>query len=348
MKVLGLVALSAAAAAIAAATGTAGAEELIVNSYGGPYEAIIRERIIEPFEKTTDITVIYDASGSASQDYAKIKATGGQPGFDVNVMTATQSLDGCREGLLEKLTTASVPNLARLDPTVSAMAGPCGAVHEVQYMALLWRTDKVDPAPRSWNALYAPALKGRIMLPSFGNIMSVSLMQVLSVMNGGTLDSIDPGFAAMVKLAPQTVGFEQSSAIMGRYVRDGQVWAMPFWSGRSQLLKDEGLPVDYAIPEEGTVPLIATLNVPVGAEHKDAAFRFVDFFLGKAGQEAWVEGYSVGSIRDDIEVPAEVRARQITTKADIEKLLLPDLQNIADNLSAWGRRWDREVVPAAN
>lgn len=29
------------------------AEQLIVNSYGGPYEDIIRSRIIEPFEKSS-------------------------------------------------------------------------------------------------------------------------------------------------------------------------------------------------------------------------------------------------------------------------------------------------------
>ena len=80
---------------------------------------------------------------------------------------------------------------------------------------------------------------------------------------------------------------------------------MPSWSGRAQLLKDEGLPVDYVIPKEGTIPLIATLNVPVGAQNKAAALKFVNFFLDKARQEAWVTGYKVGSIRDDLDIPAD-------------------------------------------
>ncbi|MBA8801246.1 spermidine/putrescine-binding protein [Agrobacterium sp. RC10-4-1] len=46
----------------------ASSEQLIVNSYGGPYEEIIRSRIIEPFEKEFNVKVIYDAVGSASQD----------------------------------------------------------------------------------------------------------------------------------------------------------------------------------------------------------------------------------------------------------------------------------------
>jgi putative spermidine/putrescine transport system substrate-binding protein len=191
------------------------AEQLIVNSYGGPYEDIIRSRIIEPFEKEFNTKVIYDAVGSASQDYAKIKATRGRPGFDVVVMTASQSLDGCRDGLLEKFSLESVPNIAKLSPEISRIAGACGAVHEVQYLSLLWRKDKLAFAPASWSALFRDELKGKVILPTFQNIMAAYLMQIMSVTNGGDLiDNVDPGFEAMGNLAKQSIGFEQSSSIM--------------------------------------------------------------------------------------------------------------------------------------
>jgi len=331
-------------------TVTAGhCEQLIVNSYGGPYEAIIMERIIKPFEDKTGISVVYDPVGSSSQDYAKIKATNGRPGFDVVVMTASQSLDGCRDGLLEKFTPATVPNLEKLSPAINKIAGECGAVHELQYMSLLWRTDKLKAAPSSWVALFDSELKGKVILPTFQNIMAANLMQVLSVQNGGDLlNNVDPGFKAMAQLAKQSVGFEQSSAVMETYVKDGQVWAMPFWNGRAQLLVDTGMPVDYIKPVEGTIPLIATLNVPVGTQNKEAAMKFVNFFLEKSSQEAWVTGYKVGSARSDIDVPDAVRAKQITTEEDLDKLLLPDLSIMAAKLPEWGDRWEREVVHAAN
>lgn len=323
------------------------AEELIVNSYGGPYETIIRESIIEPFRKETGIDVIYDPVGSASQRYAKIKATGGQPGFDVAIMTASQSLDGCRDKLLEKLTPDRVPNLAHLNPDISRIAGECGAVHEVQYLSLLWRKDKLADAPSSWTSLFDERLKGKILLPTFQNIMAAYLVEVMSVANGGDLlDNVDPGFDAMGRLAKQSFAFEQSSSVMEDYLKSGRAWAMPFWSGRAQLLVESGLPVDYVKPKEGTIPLIATLNVPVGAEHKTAAFKFVDFFLKKASQEAWVNGYKVGSARTDLDLSADVRARQITTAADLRSLLLPDLSKLALKLPAWGARWERKVITA--
>jgi putative spermidine/putrescine transport system substrate-binding protein len=178
--------------------------------------------------------------------------------------------------------------------------------------------------------------------------MAAYLTQVMSSINGGDLDeNIDPGFEAMARLAAQSVGFEQSSAILESYIVDGRVWAMPFWDGRAQLLVDSGAPVDYILPQEGSIPLIATLNIPVGAEHKDLALKFVDFWLSKTSQENWVEGYKVGSARDDIEVSDDARARKITTQADLDALMLPDLNALSDNLAEWGERWEREVVPAA-
>lgn len=322
-------------------------ETLVLNSYGGPYEAIIRGRIIEPFEDKFGIDVIYDAVGSASQDYAKIKATNGRPGFDVVVMTASQSLEGCKEGLLEQFSTETVPNLAHLSPAIAGVAGSCGAVHEVQYLSLLYRKDKLPEPPNSWNALLDDRLKDKIILPTFQNVMAAYLMEILSVANGGDLlDNVDPGFAAMARLAEQSIGFEQSSSVMETYIKGGEVWAMPFWNGRAQLLVDGGLPVDYVLPKEGSIPLVATLNVPKRAKNREAALKFVNFFLEKTSQEAWVTGYKVGSARVDIDVPAEIRAKQITTEADLKALLLPNLAAVASRLSAWGERWERDVVAA--
>lgn len=340
--------MAATIAASAALAGPAFSQELIVNSYGGPYEQIIRDAIIAPFEEEYGVRVIYDAVGSSSQDYAKIKATNGRPGFDVVVMTASQSLQGCEDGLLEAFSQETVPNLAHLNPEISAVAGPCGAVHELQYLSLLYRTDMISQAPQSWLDLFDASLDDRIILPSFGNVMAAYLTQLMSVIHGGDLDTdLDPGFEAMTRLAAQSVGFEQASAILESYIVDGRVWAMPFWDGRAQLLVDSGAPVDYVLPEEGSVPLIATLNVPVGAQNKELALAFVDFFLEKTSQERWVEGYKVGSARADIEVSEQAQDRKITTQADLEALYLPDLLSLAGNLSAWGDRWEREVVPAA-
>ncbi|WP_223479776.1 ABC transporter substrate-binding protein [Oricola indica] len=326
----------------------ANAQELIVNGYGGPYGDLIQETIIKPFAAETGIDVIYDETGSSGADYAKIKATGGNPGWDVNVMTAAQSLDGCKDGLLEPLSLSAVPNLAFIDPGLRDLAGECGAVHELQYVSLLYRTDKLDPAPTSWNDLADPRLNGKIVLPTFNNLLASQMLQVYSAMAGNDANDVDPGLEMLTKLAPHALAFEDTSALMDKYIREGDAWAMPFYSGRAGGMKNGGVPVDFIIPAEGTVPLVATLNVPVGAEHKDAAHMFIDYWLSKTGQESWALAYQVGTARADVDLPADFRAKQVTTREDIQKLILPNLSVTASRLPEWADRWEREVVPAAN
>ena len=87
-------------------------ETLIVNTQGGEYQELVERVVIRPFEKKFGVKVIHDATGTASQDYAKIRAARGAPGFDVaGLLTPPDVILGVKEGFLEKLTEREVPNL---------------------------------------------------------------------------------------------------------------------------------------------------------------------------------------------------------------------------------------------
>src|SRR6266508_2433190 len=87
-------------------------ETLIVNTQGGEYQELVERVVIRPFEKKFGVKVIHDATGTASQDYAKIRASRGSPGFDVaGILTPPEVILGMKEGFLEKLTEREVPNL---------------------------------------------------------------------------------------------------------------------------------------------------------------------------------------------------------------------------------------------
>lgn len=322
---------------------SAQSNRLVVNSYGGKYQEIIMKTIIEPFERQFGVEVVYDAVGSAAEDFARIRATRGNPGFDVVVMTAPEALQGCRENLLARLTTANVSNLAALNRNIRETVGDCGAVHELQYMSLLYRTDRVRPAPTSWKALWDDRYAGHVLIPGIRSIMAVYLLQVVSVMNGGSLFNLDAGFEAITELAPKTVAIEASSSVMSQYVERDEAWILPYWSGRAELLKQSDLPVDYLIPKEGTIPLLATLSVPAGAQNKELAFKFINFWLEKEQQERWALAYNVGSARNDHDLPMEFAERQITSQEDLDRLLLPDQLRLATERPGWTERWQRNI-----
>ena len=57
-------------------------DTLVVNSFGGEYQELIEKAVIGPFEKKFGVKVVHDATGTSSQDYAKIRASKGAPGFE--------------------------------------------------------------------------------------------------------------------------------------------------------------------------------------------------------------------------------------------------------------------------
>ena len=58
-------------------------ETLVVNSFGGEYQELFEKAVIQPFEKKFGVKVVHDTTGTSAQDYAKIRAAKGAPGFDV-------------------------------------------------------------------------------------------------------------------------------------------------------------------------------------------------------------------------------------------------------------------------
>src|SRR5690606_41789585 len=69
----------------------------------------------------------------------------------------------------------------------------------------------------------------------------------------------------------------------------------------------------------------------------------LNFWLEKTQQENWALAYTVGSAREDLELPAEFAATQITSAAQLEQLLLPDQLEIATERPNWAERWQREI-----
>src|SRR5919112_1282544 len=86
-----------------------GSGEVIVNGFAAEFEDLFNKYIKEPFEKETGIRVVYDSTGSAAEDYAKIRASGGDPGWDVDVVTAQEAIQGAKEGLLLEITEQNAP-----------------------------------------------------------------------------------------------------------------------------------------------------------------------------------------------------------------------------------------------
>ena len=120
-------------------------ETLVVNSFGGEYQELFEKAVIQPFEKKFGVKVVHDATGTSSQDYAKIRASKGAPGFDVAAaLSPPEVMLGAKEGLLEKITEKEVPNLKFTWEKARQTLPPVAVMHTLQFDSLLYNKDKLD------------------------------------------------------------------------------------------------------------------------------------------------------------------------------------------------------------
>jgi putative spermidine/putrescine transport system substrate-binding protein len=332
---------AATAAPAAAAPAAKGSGEVVVNGYAAEYEDLFNKLIKAPFEQETGIRVVFDSTGSAAEDYAKIRASGGDPGWDVDVVTAQEAIQGAKENLLLEITEANVPSMRFLYPDMRKLVGTYGVPHEIQYMSLMYNKEKVQPVPDSWQIMWDPKLKGHVIDFQFANILGVYHMIMAAKINGGSIENVEPGFQALEKLKDNLLDFPLQSTQAVVYMERGEVWAMPYWDGRAHYYANQGLPYDFVIPKEGSIPLIDALIVPKGARNKENAFRFIEFWLGKEVQRSWALGYTVGPGRGDIDFPDDFKQRHITSEAQIKQMNPPDFAYIAQNRPAWTDRAQR-------
>src|SRR5689334_2238173 len=73
---------------------------LVVEGYAAEYQSLFEKTVAEPFTDKTGIRIRFTAGGSASESYAAIRASNGDPGVDVAVMTSLELYQGSRDRLL--------------------------------------------------------------------------------------------------------------------------------------------------------------------------------------------------------------------------------------------------------
>lgn len=321
-------------------------ETLVVNGYGAEYQDILMKTTIEPFQKKFGVQVTYDSTGSAAENYAKIRASRGAPGFDVaGELTPPEVILGAKEKLLEPITEAEVPNLKYVFQKSRTLIPPVGIVHTYQYTALLWNKTHLD-APTSWSDYWNPGpkygdkIKGHLIAFEPANLLSIYALLMAAKLKGGGVDNMDPAWEMLKAQKPYVGVSVMASAAAAPYFENNQVWLAPYWSARSGYYTDAKYPVDYTIPKEGTIGLGNCGAVPVGAANKKLALAFLNFRLEPDVQRAFNLGYHSSPARPDItDWPASFVANQITTEAKMATVDFPDSATIGSKRAAWTKKW---------
>lgn len=325
-------------------------DTLVVNTQGGEYQEIVETTVIKPFEQKFGVKVTHDPTGTASQDYAKIRAARGAPGFDVaGLLTPPEMILGARENMLERITEREVPNLRHSWPVASQVIPNVGVAHTLQYCALVYNKDKVEK-PSSWadywepHKRYGDRIKGHVINYNPTNLLSVYALIHAAQLGGGGVDNMEPAWERLKAQKPYVGVVVTGSTEAVPYFENGEVWISPYWSARSGYYMERGLPLDMLVPKEGVIGLFDCAAVPVGAKNKKLAYEFLNFRLDPAVQRAFSLAYFSSPGRGDLTDWPETFARtQIIRDDQIAKVQFPDSEVIGARRRDWTLKW-QEVM----
>ena len=273
-------------------------ETLIVNTYGGEYQELFEKTVMQPFEKKFGVKVIHDATGTSSQDYAKIRASRGAPGFDVAAaLRPPEVILGARKDC----SRSSPRRKCRISSSRGTRPGRrsrrSGVMHTLQFDSLVYNKDKIE-RPHSWADYWQPEkrygekIKGHVINYNPANLLSVYALIHAARAGRRQRDNMDPAWALLKAQKPYVGVVVTASAEAVPHFENGEVWISPYWSARAGYYISRGLPYGMIGAEGRRDRNIDSACVPVGAKNKKLAYEFINFWLEPAMQRAWASPIS--------------------------------------------------------
>ncbi|MGW1091359.1 ABC transporter substrate-binding protein [Streptomyces sp. NPDC002596] len=340
--VLGLSASLAACTSTSPDGSTSKSDVLVVEGFGAEYKTLFEGQIAKPFTKKTGIQVKYRAAGSGAEQYAAIRAANGDPGFDIGVMTYFELYQGSQDHLLAPLTAKQVPNMAHVPQKLLDHTHGVGAIQDVQQVALMYNRKTFPKPPTSWEVMRDPKYRKGTLIFNPNNILGVYGLLNLADVGGGGITNMGPGFKRTRELAKQALATPSSSAEAVPFMAKETATVFPYFDGRAAIYAKTNN-YDFTVPREGTYGHLGALGIPVGAAHKDTAYKFINYWLSNEVQERWARAYNVGPAVTGLKFPADFAAKHITTPEQLEKVKIADAATVTKHRTEWQQLWQEAV-----
>jgi putative spermidine/putrescine transport system substrate-binding protein len=249
---------------------------------------------VKPFEEATSCKVNVKV-GNTSDEMVQLMKTGQYDGVSAS---GDATLRLIAAGDVAPVNTDLIPNYADVfdglknKPWNSLNGKAYGVPHGRGANLLMYRTDKVTPAPDSWSVVWEAdsAQKGSVTAydsPIYIADAAVYLMATqpdLGITNPYALD--DEQFAAAVDL------LKQQKTLVGEYWSDYTKEVEAFKSGSStvgttwqviaNVLKGESAPIEVVLPKEGSTGWSDTWMISAKAEHPNCMYKWMDHIISPA------------------------------------------------------------------
>ena len=335
------VALAGAAAALfCPAIVRAQSKTIVTTGFGGIYEERFRKNIVQPFEEKTGAKFVFKY-GSPDSWLTSAIANRDDPEIDLPFLSLPVAMKALRtKGVFLPLSPETMPNLRDIAPPFYDTYDRMAVGFNYVDTGIAYRTDMVSKVPTKWADLWDPAYENKLMMSDVAAGFAYEEIVIAAMLNGGSASNIDPGFAALKRLRPNITRWYKSPNEIGTALERKEAAIAVAGSFRTYAMKDAGLPVAFAVPEEGAPVGVLSFHIPVNARNRDLLMQFVDFASSPGPQSGFGNEMQSGMTNTKVVLRPEVVARTVP----IDRLLRLDWKAIEPQMSKLAERIQREVI----
>ena len=249
---------------------------------------------LEKFQEQSGIKATYaeDIDDNDSY-YGKVQGqlkNGDDIGKDIVTLTDWMAGRLIRQGYVQELDKANIPNAANLNPKLQDVDFDPGRKFSLTwqsgYAGIGYRKDKVGRELRTLEDLFAPDLKGKIVVLSElrDTVGLIMLSQGVDISQDFSEDEFMTGLDELQK----QVDSGQIRQVKGNSyledLRSGNAIACIGWSGDILLaqFEEEDPNYTFTIPETGGTLWSDNMLVPIASPHKTNAEKLMDFYYDPA------------------------------------------------------------------
>jgi putative spermidine/putrescine transport system substrate-binding protein len=321
-------------------------ENFSISIVGGTWgQGQIKTYITETeFEKKNNVTIAYDYAQDNIRA-AKAMASCGNPIFTtveaLNSQAVLLAEGGCVADYDLDIVTnyKDVLSLSKEPPRKGLNNYFAGSY--LMAIGLTYNTKEAGE-PASFEDLLSSKFKGRIALPSFDWFGPQFLYAVNGAL-GGSNDNVDRGMQFIAELVKKNgaIMLSSSDAGMQAFTR-GEIIAMPYWNGRTNLLVRNGVPVKMIYPKGW----IATGNGHVilkNTKFYKEANRLINNLLDPVLQVKLGTTFGYPPSNGTAKLPSEFEDMRVPQSA-FERAARLDYGIMTANSAKNLDRWNKEVL----
>jgi putative spermidine/putrescine transport system substrate-binding protein len=319
------------------------ARPLVFATFTGSWEVAHREVLVPAFRRANEnAQIVLDPMLSVDQ-IAKVRAAQANPPIDVMLHDPGPALVAIDQGLVAPYPVANSVHYGDLIPAAQEPMGPAGFF---QVVGLTYNPETVKTPPTSWADLWKPEFKGKVGITNLNSTLGTGFMVEIARMHGGSEKDIEPAFKQIAALKPSLAAVASNPGALASLFQQGQIDISPGNFNAIQILKAQGVPVEFVAPKEGAIAFKTTMHITKNSPNPDLAFKLIEAALSPQVQARLMESpYLIVPTNAKVEMKGEIAKILAKDQADLmKKFVFQDWKTINQGRSGWIDRFNREIA----